>query len=290
MASTVLKLKEKGLISPPKWLPSNVCYEVITGSFAYGVSSDNSDMDIYGFCIPKKEDIFPNLKGLIPGFDKIQNFEQYQQHHILDKESRKEYDISIYNIIKYFSLCADNNPNMIDTLYVPQHCVLYSNEIGNLVRDNRDNFLHKGSYHKFLGYAYSQLHKMSSNTREGKRKELYEKYGFDVKFSYHLVRLSYECEMILTEGTLDLQRHREHLKAIRKGEVSEEDIRKWFSEKEKTLEKLYRESKLRHTPDRNYLRKLLIDCLEIMYQKLDSVIVPQSNSDIILQKIKELVS
>ena len=46
MVSAVNKLiNEKLLKNPPKWMKDNICLEVITGSFAYGVSSDTSDMD-----------------------------------------------------------------------------------------------------------------------------------------------------------------------------------------------------------------------------------------------------
>ncbi|TLD40174.1 MAG: hypothetical protein JETT_3561 [Candidatus Jettenia ecosi] len=33
------------------------------------------------------------------------------------------------------------------------------------------------------------MHKMKSKEREGKRKEMVDKYGYDVKFAYHIVRL-----------------------------------------------------------------------------------------------------
>jgi len=55
MVSRVQLMKQKGLISPPKWLPANIHYEVITGSVSYSVSSDTSDMDIVGFCIPRRK-------------------------------------------------------------------------------------------------------------------------------------------------------------------------------------------------------------------------------------------
>jgi uncharacterized protein len=166
-------MKQKGLISPPKWLPANVHYEVIMGSTAYGVSSDTSDMDIYGFCIPEKWDVFPHLRGEIPGFGRqIQRFEQYQEHHIKDTEARQEYDFSIYSIVKYFHLCMENNPNMCDSLFVPQRCVLYASKIGQMVRDNRKLFLHKGSYQKFRGYAYASLSKLGNraNAMETEKK------------------------------------------------------------------------------------------------------------------------
>jgi predicted nucleotidyltransferase len=108
------KLKEKNLINAPNWLPDNTHYLVQMGSVAYGVSNDNSDMDIYGFCIPKKEVVFPHLAGEILGFGKQkQRFEQWQEHHIEDKESRKQYDFSVYNIVKYFHLLMTGTPNMV---------------------------------------------------------------------------------------------------------------------------------------------------------------------------------
>lgn len=170
MPSKVQTLVSRQLISPPRWLADNVQYEVITGSKAYGVSEDTSDMDIYGWCIPLKDDLFPQLKGLIPGFDEIDTFQQYQQHHIQSPDDLcgkgREYDISIYSIVKYFKLCMDNNPNMVDTLFVPLDCVVHSTYLGNLVRENRKLFLHKGSYYKFLGYAHSMLHKLSNKKEQ----------------------------------------------------------------------------------------------------------------------------
>jgi len=122
-----------------------------------------SDVDVYGFCIPFKDMIFPHLKGIIPGFGRqIQRFEQYQKHHIDDVAFRKQYDVTIYSIIKYFQLCMENNPNMIDSLFTPQRCILYSSPIGNLVRENRKLFLHKGGFYKTKGYAYAQLSKLKS--------------------------------------------------------------------------------------------------------------------------------
>ena len=65
--STLQRLTDRGLVRPPRWLPANVQYETIMGSVAYGVSSDTSDVDVYGWAIPPKEDVFPHLRGEIPG-------------------------------------------------------------------------------------------------------------------------------------------------------------------------------------------------------------------------------
>jgi predicted nucleotidyltransferase len=159
-------LYEKKLISPPKFLPSNTHYLVMMGSQAYGCSTEDSDRDIFGWCIPHKEDIFPHLKGEIPGFGRqVNRFDVWQQHHIKDKESGNEYDFQVYSIVKFFSLCMENNPNMVDILFVPERCVLHCTKIAAMVRNEKKIFLHKGAFHKFKGYAYSQLHKMGTKQR-----------------------------------------------------------------------------------------------------------------------------
>jgi len=119
MPSTVRTIEEKGLIRPPHWLSDNIHYETMMGSVAYGMSSDTNDMDIYGFCIPPKEMVFPHLAGEIEGFDRQKKrFEQWQEHHVVDPDDLagkgRSHDFSIFSIVKYFSLAMENNPNMID--------------------------------------------------------------------------------------------------------------------------------------------------------------------------------
>ena len=52
-------LENKKLITPPPWLASNTLYLATMGSIAYGVAEDTSDFDVYGYCIPPKDQIFP---------------------------------------------------------------------------------------------------------------------------------------------------------------------------------------------------------------------------------------
>ena len=161
MSKLIKKLQKKGLIHPPSFLSDTVQYLCITGSAAYGVSNVESDLDIYGFCIPPKSILFPHTAGYIRGLDKtIPEFDQWQEHGINDRETGKEYDFSIYSILKYFRLVMDNNPNMIDSLFVPRNLIIHSSKVFEYIRENRNIFLHKGSWYKFKGYSYSQMHKM----------------------------------------------------------------------------------------------------------------------------------
>lgn len=358
-------LEKRELIRPPKWLSDNCQYLCLSGSVAYGVSSDTSDCDCYGWTIPPKFIVFPHLTGAVEGFGPApQKFEQFQQHHVHDKDVGKSYDFSIYNIVKFFDLCAGGNPNMVDALFVPNNCVLHITQIGQMVRDNRRLFLHKGCWHRFKGYAYQQKNKAVTKVHEGlnllvqweedhgvshtvsfgevvaeanlreismpegslavplqyipestgiirhlndadfsaylklyhymmtksKRAERVKIDGTDRKFLYHVVRLLDEAEQILTLGDLDLQRAREQMKAVRRGDMTEKDVDDYFTEKEAQLEKVYQESKLQYEPDWGKLKSLLLQCLEHHYGSLDKLgFVNPDAAVTALRQIQEII-
>ena len=345
-------LQSRSLISPPRWLPDNCLYLVQMGSVAYGVSDDNSDIDVYGYAMPPKTVVFPHLAGEIFGFGKQkERFGQWQQHHIEDKEKRKEYDFSIYSIVKYFDLVMSGNPNMIDSLFTPQRCILHTTKIGDMVRENRHLFLHKGCFHKFKGFAFQQFHKMKTKGHKyiddlmnledklgiprvttlkeatfalfnyedrneahwsanidhnglneyvelyekmvsaGKRSERCKIYQFDTKFAYHIIRLVSECEQILSEHTLvlDEKGRREHMKAVRNGEWTIEQVEDHFAQKEKHLEDLYQSSTLQHKPDEAVIKDLLLNCLEHHYGSLDACVVNEDQAVRVLRDVAALI-
>ena len=80
--------------------------------------------------VPSYSDVGVKAAGEIPGFDtEKKHFEQYQVHHVFDPDELnghgRTYDLQIFSIVKYFQLAMDNNPNMIDSLFTPQTCVLH---------------------------------------------------------------------------------------------------------------------------------------------------------------------
>jgi len=352
------ELATKNLLNmPPSYVLDGLQYLTITGSIAYGAADTNdpectSDWDLYGMCIPHKDVIFPHLRGEIIDFGRQKvRFQQYVQHHIVDPSTKRKYDVTVYNIVKYFTLCMENNPNMIDTLFTAPRCVLYRSPVANYILENRKLFLHRGSWFKFKGYAYAQLHKVKNKTlkqfvdqchvhnldlnisldeldtaianrEQGAEplpymhvpldalrfirkllKECYggeghissrvktvEKYGFDVKFAYHIVRLLNEVEQILTEHDLDLERNREQLKSVRRGEWTLEEIEEYFKQKEKDLEHVYSNSTLRHSPDENAIKKVLLNALEMHFGNLNSVIRKPDQFQNLLNDLQNLVT
>ena len=291
MASVVQRCVELGLLnSPPSFLRNSVQLEVIMGSVAYGVTSDTSDTDVYGFCIPSRDVVFPHLAGKIEGFGTPPpTFGQFQQHHIDDPEAGKQYDICIYGIAKFFQLCMENNPNMVDALFVPRRCVLYSTPLGELVRENRQLFLSRAAWPKFKGYAYAQLHKARTKKPVGSRKAAVEAHGVDRKFLYHVVRLIGEVEQILATGELDLEANREQLKAVRRGDWTLERVEEYFTAKERDLEAVYASSALPYSADEGAIKALLLKCLETHYGSLDGAIRETGASEAALREIRAII-
>lgn len=311
MPSTTQELMERGLINgAAPFLKTNVMYETIMGSHAYGcadtsVKDEPADFDVYGWAIPPKEYIFPGTKGHILAFGekpgtsiwfgpRPKGFEQFQKHHILDADALggqgKEWDLSIFNIVKYFQLCWENNPNMLDSLFTPDNCVVHCTQIGQMVRDNRKLFLSKEAWKKFRGYAHAQLHKMVTKNPIGGRTEIVDKFGFDVKFAYHVVRLLDEAEQILLQGDMDLTRSKEAMKAVRRGDWSIEDVKKWAMEKEIALEAAYTNCKLPDHPPVEPLKRLLFNCLEEHYGSISDNVTELDWAESCLRDIDKRLS
>lgn len=284
--------KQDALTGIPKWMINSVHYLTIMGSEAYGVSSGDSDVDLYGFCAPPRHITFPHEAGEIAGFGtQIQRFNVWQQHHIKDPSSQKEYDFAIFGIVNYFQLLMNMNPNITDSIFSPRRCVIHSTQMGEHVKENRKLFLHKGAYAKFKGYSYSQFSKLKnkSNSSNEKRAADIEAYGYDSKFLYHIVRLLDSCEQILVEHDLDIERNREQLKSVRRGEWGFDRIESWFQEKEKALEIVYANSTLRHGPDEPAIKNLLLECLEMTYGSIDKAYKQDQNVSKMLNELETLI-
>ncbi len=208
----------------------------------------------------------------------IHDIADYMVHHI-----RQTYED--YGTPKGISGANLAIPFNITRQELVQHCT----PIGTIMRDNRRMFLSKKCWDTFKGYAYRQLHKMKTKEPVGKRKDQREKYGFDVKFAYNIVRLIDEAEQILTEGDIDLMRNREQLKAIRRGDWTMEMIEDYFRRKEKVLEEVHIKSNLPLEHDEGQVRKVLFQCLEHHYGNIEKCVTTPDKAETTIRQIRMLL-
>lgn len=119
-------------------------FKTISGSRLYGTYDETSDYDYRGVCIPPERYWF--------GFNS--RFEQY---------TPKNEDVCIYGLSKFVSLAAQNNPNVIELLWVPEEYWSVGTQHWRKLVEHRDLFLSKKCYHSFRGYAHSQLRRLRNH-------------------------------------------------------------------------------------------------------------------------------
>ena len=124
----------------------------------------------------------------------------------------------------------------------------------------------------------------------GSRHEHTKIHSMDVKSAYHIVRLMLEAEMVLNEGDLDLEKHREQLKFVRRGGYTLEELKEWFLHKEKELTTAHTNSSLPLTADFDRIGILLRECLEISFGSLDIPHHVDANALEVLEKIRRLMN
>lgn len=251
----------------PNWF-NGFCYLTVMGSRAYKTNVPESDYDFVGFLIPPISVVFPHTRGDILGFGKnIQNFEQIQFQH-MQTEEYGEVDVTLYNIVKYFQLLMGGNPNIVDSIFISNSSIYYTDEVGKLVKENRHLFLSEKNFHTFRGMLHAHLSRIKSgHVKEGRK---YDEQDWDWKDGYHCMRMCLELDEILFEGTLTVDKNSEPLMDVRNGKVNKEELVNYCESylsniEEKVANKAF--LKVPHSPDEKKIKKLLLDCLDIKYGK-----------------------
>jgi uncharacterized protein len=124
-------------------LPSSfkLIFRAIAGSNLYGTNTSESDIDERGVFIPDEKFFY--------GF--LNRTEQYED---------KNNDITYFEIRKFMQLAMDNNPNIIELLFIPKDKWI-SNSVDWLeIYKNRDLFVSKKAKFTFSGYAHSQFNRI----------------------------------------------------------------------------------------------------------------------------------
>lgn len=260
----------------------NTIFKAITGSMLYGTNTPSSDRDEVGIFIPPKDFVIGTIR--------VEQIEL--RTNIISssgkRNSKEDTDCVIYALPKFFELLTNNNPNIVELLFIPDKCLLKRSKYYDEIVKNKDIFLSLKTKHTFLGYAYAQKNKILAKKKTyekyfnflaegyskekamsmlddsiGGRIEYYEKFGYDVKFASHLIRLLHEGLEILREGTIYLPLHQNNLILdIKEGKYTLEEVLKMADDLEKYVTDAYVKSPLRHTPDKEAINKLQIKLLE----------------------------
>lgn len=114
-------------------------YEVIAGSKAYGLDLPTSDTDIRGIYMLPNEFILGNKK--------------------CEQINNPTNDIVYYELNRFIHLLSQNNPNILEELFVPEDKILFMSDKMRPLYENRIKFLTTKCKMTFGGYSISQIKK-----------------------------------------------------------------------------------------------------------------------------------
>ena len=257
------------------WILDNLMLESIMGSHVYGCSKEDSDYDIMGIVMPKPEHLMPQNYGFILGFDQLPRFERKE---LKGKSKRVEIgkqsvEAEWISLIEFFVMAGlKGSPNLIEILFTKSNFITVGTKMGHYLRDQRRKFLSMKTYYSFKGYSASQMHRVRQRNPETlERKEMVEKYGYDLKMVYHIFRLLDNLDQLLTINDIDLMRNKEESKIIRAGEFGPmEYVESEYQRRMAKLDDLVVKCNLSQLPNQPELKMLLQEILEEHFGSLSN--------------------
>lgn len=139
-------------------------------------------------------------------------------------------DLVMYSLRTYLRLAAKGNPTALLPLWAPYDDLVVVTPLGDALRDMRDTFMSREAIERFLGYMHEQHERMLGRGKQRavpSRPELIERYGWDVKYGSHALRLAYQGHEIAQTGRLSLpllDEPRAHVLAVKRGEIPRDEV------------------------------------------------------------------
>ena len=130
-----------------KFIKENLLVKHVAGSHSYGMNLPESDIDIRGV-------FYADLINIRTPF--------FPVREVVDT---KEEDTKFYELTHFFKLCAQCNPNIIETLWVKPDFISFSTEAYERIREARSLFLSSKIKFTTSGYAFSQLKRIKGHSR-----------------------------------------------------------------------------------------------------------------------------
>lgn len=216
---------------------SNEILRTVVGSGVHGITlagtDDNDEMGVY---------IEP--PDVVLGITSVRADYIWRSQPEGVRSGPGDTDLVLYSLRKYLRLAIKGNPTALLPLYAPNDDVLTITTLGTELRDLRASFLSQQAVQRFLGYMRAQHERMMGGGKQNRvpnRPELVDKYGWDVKYGSHALRLAFQGQEIARAGHLTLPLaadQRERVVAVKRGEVSRDEVSSQITDIERDVRTL----------------------------------------------------
>jgi predicted nucleotidyltransferase len=132
---------------PREMLTTGLIVKHLAGSKAYGTSLPTSDTDIRGiFCA-----------------DEV--YHRSPWYTVNEIEIPEEEDTKYYELSNFMKLLVDQNPNILETLWVDDSTIIETSPAYEYLRSKRYELLSSKTAYTFSGYALSQLKRIKGHNK-----------------------------------------------------------------------------------------------------------------------------
>ena len=208
-----------------------IIYRCVVGSRAYGLETDNSDIDRRGIYIAPA-DLQWSLFGAPEQFE--------------DNAAQACY----WELQKFLIMALKANPNILECLYSP--IVEKVTPLAQELLSIRESFLSQMIFQTFNGYAMSQFKKIEQDIRN---------HG-EVRWKHamHLLRLLLTGAATLREARVPVrvEAYRDKLLAVKRGELLWPEVDTWRKELHRDFELALAQTKLAERPDYEAANRFLV--------------------------------
>jgi len=231
--------------------------EVVVGSTLHGTAVQDGleDLDIMAVVLEDKTEFV----GLYP--------EDTWTHRTKPEGVRSEagdVDHVAYGLRKYLRLAMRGNPTILLALFAKDPFIHVQSPEGYQLQQMAPYIVSRLAYAPFRGYMKQQHERLLDvrGQRNVTRPELVEKYGYDVKYAGHIIRLGLQGQELLLTGRITLpmpEEQRNLVLGVRTGAYTLHQVSAMIEDVEKQLQGAGGASPLQKTPDARHIERWMMD-------------------------------
>lgn len=193
-----------------------VALEGEVGSGAFGINTTSSDTDLMRVEVE-------SLDTLLGVGENREDTRRERPRAEGEATQTGDTETTVYPLRKFMRLVTAGNPNVYPLLWTPN---LTSPDVF-VMRGLRDSLVSMKTVYAHCGFAGSVISDAERGKHNANRTHLVEEFGWDVKAGSHSLRCAYSITHLVFDGVYPmpmLEQEREHVLAVRRGEVPKDEV------------------------------------------------------------------
>ena len=199
----------------------------VVGSQVHGLAIEGTDDN-------DEMGVFIEPKSLVIGLDPPMDTYTWRSKPEGQRSEPGDTDYVGYSLRHFLKLAIAGNPTVLLPFFAPEANVLIETRLGTELRSMRTCFLSQEAAWRFLKYSEQQYERMLGRGKQNRvpnRPELIERYGWDVKYGSHALRLVFQAQELIEDAQLTLPLPyalREIVLQVKTGQFTRDEVAAWI--------------------------------------------------------------